>query len=84
MVFRQLQPLCTRMLPLRDSVPGLTAMLPQLKATLAAVDAVGLQGCMDYALYPLLHGIDSIALTHTGEHTTAHLTHVCWVSSDAA
>ena len=80
MVFRQLQPICTRILPLRDSVAGLTAILPQLKSTLAAVDAVGLQGCMDYALYPLLHGIDSIALTRTGEHATALLKHVLLVS----
>lgn len=80
MVFRQLQPVCTKVLPLRDSVAGLTAILPQLKSTLAAVDAVGLQGCMDYALYPLLYGIDSIALTRSGEHATALLTHVLLVS----
>lgn len=79
MVFRQLQPVCTKILPLRDSVAGLTAILPQLKSTLAAVDAVGLQGCMDYALYPLLYGIDSIALARSGD-ATALLTHVLLVS----
>lgn len=68
MAFRQLQPICTRILPLRESVTGLTAVLTQLKGMLHDVDAVGLKGCMDYVLYPLLYGIDSIALTRAGGH----------------
>ena len=68
MVFRQLQPVCTKILPLRESVAGLTALLPQLEAALTGVDAVGLRGCMDYILYLLLYGIDSIALTRASEH----------------
>lgn len=67
MVFRQLQPICTKILPLRDSAPSLAVVLTQLTAVLRNADAVGLRGCMDYALYPLLYGVDSIALTRAGE-----------------
>lgn len=80
-VFQQLQPLCAKLLFLRDSVPALSAMLHRLKAVLSDADAAALRGCMDYALFPLSFGVDSVAATRQpGAHamcTDAPDRHLC-------
>ena len=71
-VFQQLQPFCSRLLFLRESIPALAAMLQCLKAVLSDADAAGLRGCMDYALFPLSLGVDSVAATRQpGAHAVS-------------
>ena len=64
-VFQQLKPHTSQLLLHRDSPARLQASLQRLKTVIQDADADGLNspGCMDYALFPLMFGVDSIAAT---------------------
>lgn len=65
MVFQQLRPYTSQLLQSRGSPPRLQALLQRLKTVIKDADAAGLNchGCMDYILFPLMFGVDSIAVT---------------------
>ncbi|CAL8470133.1 g9675 [Coccomyxa elongata] len=58
--FQQLQPICSCLLQHRSDARELSNALRDLNALLQTVDGVGLLGCSDYVLYPLLFIVDSI------------------------
>ena len=60
LVFQQLQPVCSVLLRHRADAESLERDLQRLQHLLAAAEPVGLIGCMDYVLFPLLFGADSI------------------------
>ena len=60
LVFQQLQPVCSLLLKHRADAASLGGDLQRLQHLLAAAEPVGLAGCMDYVLFPLLFGADSI------------------------
>ena len=64
-VFQQLKLYTTQLLQFRESPARLKASLQHLRTVIADADADGLKGhgCMDYALFPLMYGVDSIAIT---------------------
>lgn len=60
LVFQQLQPVCSQLLRHRADAESLGRDLQRLQHLLAAAEPVGLAGCMDYVLFPLMFGADSI------------------------
>ena len=64
-VFQQLKPHTSQLLLHRDSPARLQASLTRLKTVIQDANAGGLNspGCMDYALFPLMFGVDSVAAT---------------------
>ena len=64
-VFQQLKPYTSQLLQLRDSPARLQTLLQRLEAAIKDADPAGLNsnGCMDYILFPLMFGVDSIAVT---------------------
>lgn len=63
--FQQLKLYTTQLLQSRDSPARLHTSLQRLHSVITSADADGLNspGCMDYALFPLMYGVDSIAIT---------------------
>lgn len=59
-VFQQLQPVCSKLLEQRHDAPSMVQQLNALSTALADVDKLGLRGCFDYVLFPILFLIDSI------------------------
>ncbi|DBA68248.1 TPA: hypothetical protein ACH3X2_013864 [Trebouxia sp. C0005] len=72
-VFQQLKPHTSQLLLHRDSPARLQASLQRLKTVIQDADADGLNspGCMDYALFPLMFGVDSVAATRQAGAKTA-------------
>ncbi|DBA77508.1 hypothetical protein WJX77_009976 [Trebouxia sp. C0004] len=72
-VFQQLKPHTSQLLLYRDSSARLQASLQRLKTVIQDADADGLKspGCMDYALFPLMFGVDSVAATRKAGAKTA-------------
>lgn len=62
LAFRLLQPCCSQLLQLRTDAVGLAAELAHLGVLLRGAPRSGLQGCMDYVLFPLLLMADSVAM----------------------
>eukprot|EP00884_Botryococcus_braunii_P020254 jgi/Botrbrau1/6912/Bobra.67_3s0030.1 len=58
--FSQLKPVCVPILANRNDRSGLTSRLQQLNGVLKEVGRLGLQGCLEYVLCPLLLIINSI------------------------
>lgn len=59
--FLRLQPLCAALLPLRAAPRPLASALAVLQGSMAGIEPRGLQACMDYVMFPLMHVVDSIA-----------------------
>ncbi|KAK9867939.1 hypothetical protein WJX84_006608 [Apatococcus fuscideae] len=64
--FRQLRSTCAQLLPLRSSASKLTEILVLLLSQLDSAHPVGLAGCLDYVLFPLLFLADSICAVRGG------------------
>ena len=64
--FRQLRPRCAKLLPLRSSTTELATELKELRALLSSASPVGLAGCLEYILFPLLFIVDSICAVRGG------------------
>lgn len=58
-VFWQLQPLCSNLLKARRDLTEFERVVSRLAQILAQVDPEGLQGCLDYALFPLNVVVDA-------------------------
>ena len=74
-VFQQLKPHTSQLLLHRDSPARLQASSQRLKSVIQDADAGGLNspGCMDYALFPLMFGVDSVAATRKAGQGPAKL-----------
>ena len=64
--FRQVRPVCARLLPLRSCTTELATELKELRGLLASASPVGLAGCLEYILFPLLFIVDSICAVRGG------------------
>ena len=74
-VFQQLKSHTSQLLLHRDSPARLQASSQRLKSVIQDADAGGLNspGCMDYALFPLMFGVDSVAATRKAGQGPAKL-----------
>jgi hypothetical protein len=61
--FSQLRPVCAPLLLDRNDRSVLSGRLKELHEVLERLGPAGLQGCMDYVLYPLMFVVDSIPIT---------------------
>eukprot|EP00887_Chlorella_sp_A99_P000587 scaffold17.g587.t1 len=64
--FAALQPICSVLLERREDAQELAQLLGALQAVIDALEPAGIQGCLDYALFPLLLAVDSIAAQRSG------------------
>ena len=60
--FARLQPVCAPLLALRGDPGALAGALERLEEALGNVEPLGLAGCVDYVLFPLMFVVDSAAL----------------------
>lgn len=69
-VFAMLQPICSVLFRHREDAVQLAKLLNALQGVVAAAEPAGLQGCLDYVLFPLLLAVDSISIVHAADATS--------------
>ena len=68
--FQKLRPVCSVLLQQRSSASHLHEGLTALHSLLESIDPIGLSGCTDYVLFPLMLIIDSVAPSRQKQAST--------------